>query len=117
MSEVVVQVRLIVGQLITPYGRVRTALFRHLATVHQIHPICVLFPVTVRDLILVHVERVNGNTAWIVIPHCVCILINTTHCKCTAFYKHHSRRSLLLIIVNHLETTIFGIVVFPTCSV
>ena len=57
--EIVVLIRIVVGQVLTPYLVVRTRLIyqlRSYCTEHELQPMEILIPVEVRHLILIHVE-------------------------------------------------------------
>ena len=64
VTEIVLHVGFVVRQFIAPNERVRKYSFHQLRcgiAEHHLCPMQVLTPVEVRDFVLIHVERANGN--------------------------------------------------------
>ena len=64
MTEIVLHIRLVVRQLVTPNQRVRHGClhqFRCRVAKHHLHPVEILTPVEVRNLVLVHIERADSD--------------------------------------------------------
>ena len=93
--EIILLVRIIVGQIITPNGLVRTRLIHQLrsyATEHNFHPIEVLIPVDIGNLVLIHVEGTNGQRTGLVITRSGDELIFLSYGERTALDRNHTYR-------------------------
>ena len=98
--EIVVLIWVVVRQILTPYGVIRTSLIHQLrsyCTEYKLHPVEVFVPVQVRDLVLVHVEVAGRHRTGLVVTRSGQKLILLSYRKRTSLDLHHSYR----ICISH----------------
>ena len=120
MLEIVVLIRIVVRQVLTPNFMIRTSLihyFRRYRTEHEIQPMQILVPVQVRDLIFVHVERTDGQSTGFVVTRSGKELVFLTYGECTTLDRHHSNRIDITYALVSLEIRGLLVKIIPTGSV
>ena len=120
MLKVIILVRIVVCQVLTPYFMIRTRLVYQLRSYlakHEIQPMEILVPVEVRHLILIHVEGINRHGTGLVITRCGKELILLTYGERTTLDSHHARRMHVSYTFIGLEIRRLLVKIVPTGSV
>ena len=116
VTQVVVDIRLIVSTRVTPHegvGLCPVHDFWETIAVDAVQPKQVFQPIEIGDLHLVHVEGADGDTAWDVVPSTGQVIFDLTHGKRTSLDKNKARAGLLSNVWELLESTIFRVIVRP----
>ena len=118
--EIVVLIRIVVCQVLTPNLMIRTSLVHQLRSYsaeNEIQPMEVLVPVEVRDLILVHVERTNGQRTRLVVTRSGQELVLLAYRERTTLNRQHTYRVDVTHTFIGLEIRSFPIKIIPTGGV
>ena len=118
VSEIVLDVGLVVGEWAAPYEGVGECVAVDVAVFfeHEVYPVEPLTVVGVADLAFVHVEGGDCGSAWsgVVVAHDV--LVDAAHDESAALDEYEARASFLLVAGGIFEAAVGGVVVGPSCG-
>ena len=120
MRKIVILIRVVVCQILTPYRMIRTRLINQLRSgcaKDYFQPMQVFIPVKIGYFVLIHIERTNRQRAIGIITRSRQKLVFFTDGKCTTLYRYHTDRINIAHSFVSLEISGRYIVVIPTRSV